>query len=107
MLGVFVGYSNVKKGYKVFNPSTKRIVVSRDVKFNEGSCWKWDGTDASFPEQDQHDLDLQHAEMEAKIEYDYDDAPVRGTRTLMDIYERCDMTIFEPSCFDEATREGC
>ncbi|KAA3474201.1 pleiotropic drug resistance protein 3-like [Gossypium australe] len=107
MPGVFVGYSSVKKGYMVFNPSTKKIVVSRDVKFNEGSCWKWDGTDANLSEQDQHDLDLQHAEIEAETEDDYDDAPVRGTRTLMDIYERCDMTIVEPSNFNEAAREGC
>ncbi|XP_017628687.1 uncharacterized protein LOC108471601 [Gossypium arboreum] len=71
---VFVGYNSVKKRYRVFDPSTKKIV---------------------------------HAEIEAETEDDYDDAPVRGTRTLMDIYERCDMTIVEPSCFDEATKEGC
>ncbi|KAH1039527.1 hypothetical protein J1N35_041270 [Gossypium stocksii] len=50
--GVFVGYSSVKKGYRVFAPSTNNIVVSRDVKFNEASCWKWDGTVVSLLEED-------------------------------------------------------
>ena len=35
MPGVFVGYSSVKKGYRIFDPLTKKIIVSRDVKFNE------------------------------------------------------------------------
>ena len=32
---IFLGYSNVKKGYRLFNISTKKIVFSRDVVFNE------------------------------------------------------------------------
>ena len=32
---VFIGYSNVQKGYKCYFPSKKRIIVSCDVTFNE------------------------------------------------------------------------
>ncbi|KAM1503397.1 hypothetical protein ACFXTO_028641 [Malus domestica] len=32
---VFVGYSSTQKGYKCYNPTTKKCVVSRDVKFEE------------------------------------------------------------------------
>ena len=32
---VFIGYSNVQKGYKCYFPSNKRIIVSCDVTFNE------------------------------------------------------------------------
>ena len=33
--GVFMGYPNTKKGYKVLNLDTKEVFVSRDVKFME------------------------------------------------------------------------
>ena len=32
---VFVGYSNSQKGYKCYFPTGKRIIVSKDVTFNE------------------------------------------------------------------------
>ncbi|KAG8499326.1 hypothetical protein CXB51_005873 [Gossypium anomalum] len=89
-------------------PAEKRTKLEkRDVKFNEVSYWKWDGTNASLLEEDQNDLDLQHAEIEAEAEGDYNDVSVRGTRTLADIYERCTVTMVEPSCYDEAARESC
>lgn len=31
-----------------------------------------------------------------------DEAPVRGTRPIQDIYDRCQVAISEPDCFDEA-----
>ena len=33
--GVFVGYPQGTKGYKIYDPSNKKIIVSRDVKFAE------------------------------------------------------------------------
>ena len=32
---IFVGYSNERKGYRLFVPSTQKIIVSRDVIFDE------------------------------------------------------------------------
>ena len=32
---IFVGYSERSKAYKLYNPITKKLVISRDVKFNE------------------------------------------------------------------------
>ncbi|KAL4348689.1 hypothetical protein GQ457_17G010100 [Hibiscus cannabinus] len=34
---VFIGYDSNSKGYKLFNPSNGRIVISRDVEFDEQS----------------------------------------------------------------------
>lgn len=40
--GIFVGYSNESKGYKVFLLSEEKIEVSRDVTFDEEKTWNWD-----------------------------------------------------------------
>ena len=32
---VFIGYSSYKKGYKCYVPETRRVLISRDVKFVE------------------------------------------------------------------------
>jgi hypothetical protein len=36
---IFIGYSLEQKGYKCFNPPTRKLQVSRDVVFNEMVSW--------------------------------------------------------------------
>ena len=36
---VFLGYSSTQKGYKCFNPVTRKIIVSRDVQFHENETF--------------------------------------------------------------------
>eukprot|EP00253_Pinus_taeda_P027098 PITA_27098 len=36
---VFVGYCGESKAYKLYNPSTKKLIVSRDVQFIEDEAW--------------------------------------------------------------------
>ena len=38
---VFVGYDSSSKGYKLYNPNSGKIVISRDVEFEEEDCWDW------------------------------------------------------------------
>ena len=35
---IFTGYNEQHKEYKLYNPVTKQLVVSRDVKFIEDKC---------------------------------------------------------------------
>ncbi|KAI5333630.1 hypothetical protein L3X38_023762 [Prunus dulcis] len=39
--GVFVGYATCEKGYRVFDPVTRKLLLSRDVIFDEGAIWNW------------------------------------------------------------------
>lgn len=39
--GIFVGYSSVSKAYKVYHPQSGKVIVSRDVHFNEDQQWDW------------------------------------------------------------------
>ncbi|GJT12880.1 retrovirus-related pol polyprotein from transposon TNT 1-94 [Tanacetum coccineum] len=38
---VFVGYDKQLKGYKLYNLVTRKVVVSRDVEFEEEGSWDW------------------------------------------------------------------
>lgn len=38
---VFIGYDEKTKGYKLLEPTSKKVVVSRDVQVNEGAEWDW------------------------------------------------------------------
>jgi len=38
-VGIFVGYSTISKAYRVFQPHTSRVIVSRDVHFAENKQW--------------------------------------------------------------------
>ena len=36
---IFTSYNEQHKEYKLYNPITKKVVVSRDIKFIEDKCW--------------------------------------------------------------------
>lgn len=38
---VFVGYATCEKGYMIFDPCTKKLMLSRDVVFDETMSWNW------------------------------------------------------------------
>lgn len=55
--GIFIGYEPHTKAYKVYNPVTKKLIISRDVQFQENDYWKWTPEEKSikglFYEDDQ------------------------------------------------------
>ena len=38
---IFVGYSEETKAYKLYNPETQKVIISRDVTFDEDGMWDW------------------------------------------------------------------
>ncbi|CAL8999643.1 unnamed protein product [Prunus brigantina] len=44
---IFVGYEIYEKGYRLFDPKSRKIILSKDVHFDEDASWKWENTDKS------------------------------------------------------------
>ncbi|GKU96986.1 hypothetical protein SLEP1_g10166 [Rubroshorea leprosula] len=38
---IFLGVSDQSKAYRLYNPLTKKVIISRDVVFDEASTWSW------------------------------------------------------------------
>ena len=49
---VFVGYEPGSKAYRLYNPSTRRVVISRDVVFEEERAWDWGAEKGAGPDDD-------------------------------------------------------
>ncbi|KAK3122095.1 hypothetical protein QOZ80_8BG0665070 [Eleusine coracana subsp. coracana] len=52
--GVFIGYAEGSKAYRILDPKTQRVRTARDVVFDEGQGWAWDKAvdDGSTPTYD-------------------------------------------------------
>ena len=46
---IFVGYIDESKGYRLYNPKINKMVISRDVIFNESSTWNWESDSNQGP----------------------------------------------------------
>jgi transposase InsO family protein len=44
---IFLGVSEESKAYRLYNPISKKIIISRDVIFAENEKWKWNETSHS------------------------------------------------------------
>ena len=66
--GIFISYSTVTKAYKIFQPQTGSIVVSRDVHFVEDEEWNWD----EVKKKDQTVADLQLNSLASRTEEEED-----------------------------------
>lgn len=36
---IFIGYCESRKAYRMYNPKNHKVVISRDVIFDEGRAW--------------------------------------------------------------------
>lgn len=102
-----MGYSSTAKGYRVFNLEIENLQVSRNVKFDDSAFWNWDNNEAEFVEIIQQRNSVDHDQVEIEESSDSDsEIPVRGTRLLTDIYDRCNVAMMEPSNYIEASKSN-
>ncbi|CAL2279392.1 unnamed protein product [Prunus armeniaca] len=129
--GVFVGYAVCEKGYMVFDPLTKKLLLSRDV-FGESMTWNWKAhtkipttvtntskteIDSSLQEVTEIDNNcaspcssFQAEEQErnihetVEITKPYDHTPVNW-RSINDIMAQCNLCIVEQEKYEEAAQD--
>ncbi|KAG6528166.1 hypothetical protein ZIOFF_010316 [Zingiber officinale] len=91
---IFIGYSERSKAYKLYNPKTKKIVISRDVLFDE---------DASFddPKGKENDIYIpSYSEQESE-----EDNSSHSPRNSPSSSTSPPRKIEEPISFDDANKE--
>lgn len=64
---IMVGYHSTG-GYKLVNPVNNKIVISRDIVFDEGNAWKWSEKGESSTGVEQNLFDVPAGETESDIE---------------------------------------
>ncbi|KAI5335543.1 hypothetical protein L3X38_025676 [Prunus dulcis] len=119
-IGVFIGYGTCEKGYRILNPATQKVLLSRDVVFDEHG--KWDSEQHKVKEiciplptdelsdmrttESEEEPAFQEPEIEEEPADDpsVDDTPLRY-RNLSEIYASCHSCIVEPENFDEAAQD--
>jgi hypothetical protein len=60
--GVFIGYADGSKAYRILGPGTQRVRTMRDIVFDEGRGWAWDKTvdDDPTPTYDNFTVEYVH-----------------------------------------------
>ena len=108
---IFVGYSDETKGYRLYNPITKKLIIRRDIVFDENSCWIWDDTDMQhilvedISSTMQQEIGASSSSKEhSPLCPEDDENAVRKVRSLRDIYDSCTFALLatEPSSYEEA-----
>ncbi|KAI9173958.1 hypothetical protein LWI28_009353 [Acer negundo] len=107
---ILVGYGDRTMGYRLYNHTTKKVIFSRDVIFEENESWNWDQSKASrsaelIPEEETRQVATetqtprdqqtpqrgspspQRYDTPLPIDRDFSDMRPRGTRSLEDLYE--------------------
>ncbi|CAL5443135.1 unnamed protein product [Camellia sinensis] len=114
---IFVGYSSKSKGYRLFSLDQKKVIICRDVLFDEKASFDWKEKkvqDQSIAFNDESESP--QVEDVATLESPQRLSPIvssksspsstpRNIRSLSDVYARCNLCIVEPENFEEATKD--
>lgn len=121
----FLGYSTQSKAYKLYNPVSGKVIVSRNVRFNEAGSWSWeydtnkDTSELKIPEDDVSEIEDAVADtsppsspsgssnsspVHDSTPSSNSETPPRKFKSLQEVYESCSFALYvqEPTCFEEA-----
>ena len=93
--GIFMGYSS-SKGYRNFCLKSDKLILSREMKFDEAAGWDWKNQKTSY--SDSFSIEQPQLSEDELV----DDVQVRGTRSLKDVYSRRNLVSSEQTSYSEA-----
>ncbi|EOY22757.1 Uncharacterized protein TCM_014834 [Theobroma cacao] len=84
-LGVFIGYSQQSKAYRIYQIESGKVFGSRHVTFNEGAYWNWENNQVQHTKFLDEDVNLQPASSDEilDVEQIVDEPPVREWKEAM------------------------
>jgi hypothetical protein len=102
---ILIGYAAESKGYKIYNLNGAKIQISKDVHFDENSCWNWDLKEVDHKTTVALELAVRRTGVEDQLDIEAtSDTIVLKVRPLSDVYERCNLVHAEPTNYTEAAR---
>ncbi|KAM1489208.1 hypothetical protein ACFXTO_032489 [Malus domestica] len=115
--GIFVGHATYEKGYRVYDPLNKKLILSRDVVFDENATWEWKKASENYvtitPEGRDYVLtpslvsfheSVSDVSSSMRKTQAFDHTPLRW-RNLEDVLAQCNLCIMEPKKFEEAAKD--
>ena len=106
---IFIGYDEKTKGYKLLDPISKMVIVSRDVRVNEASEWDWNNSTEVNIEVGESSV---ATPTDSEISDDEDEPRQPKMRSLRDLYDSTDevhlvclLADAENISFEEAVRD--
>ena len=109
---IFIGYDEKTKGYKLLDPTSKKVTVSRDVRVNEASEWDWNNLTEATNEVEESTVFAPSMPVNSETSDDEDEPRQPKMRSLQDLYDStneahliCLLSDSENVCFEEAVRD--
>ncbi|KAG6479079.1 hypothetical protein ZIOFF_062537 [Zingiber officinale] len=96
---ILLGYFENASGYKLYNPITQKLMVSRDMKFDEEQAWNWNNNNDDDMKQISFEEDYKDKQGESEVvsspqqvdtqsESDEPNSPiVKKIKSIQDIYD--------------------
>jgi hypothetical protein len=120
---IFIGYSSMSKGYRLYNLKTKKVIISRDVVFDENAFWNWQKENVEAKTVPAVILEQKSTSFESEENVQSvpntpsstpsspsssssspSSTPIK-IRSLDNVYARCNYCAIEPENFEEAFKE--
>ena len=110
---IFIGYDEKTKGYKLLDPISKMVIVSRDVGVNESSEWDWNNSmEVNIEVGESSVAAPTSAPTDSENSDDEDEPRQPKMRSLQDLYDSTDevhlvclLADAENISFEEAVRD--